>query len=122
MGKETEGSSNGAERYRRSRQRCGTLTKLFRPPNLALELNAEGIVEVLAVVAGLVLVLVSASDAVSTLVTTRRRPGRFWPTPLFYRRTWRAWQAVARRAEPELREGFLASYGPLSLLGLLILG
>jgi hypothetical protein len=120
VGKETEGSSNGAERYRRSRQRCGTLTKLFRPPNLALELNAEGIVEVLAVVAGLVLVLVSASDAVSTLVTTRRRPGRFWPTPLFYRRTWRAWQAVARRAGPELREGFLASYGPLSLLGLLI--
>jgi hypothetical protein len=27
VGKETEGSSNGAERYRSSRQRCGTLTK-----------------------------------------------------------------------------------------------
>jgi Ion channel len=82
-------------------------------------LNAEGVVEVLAVVAGLALVLVSASDAVSTLVTTRRRPGRFWPTPVFYRQTWRAWLAVGRRAAPELREGFLGSYGPLSLLGLL---
>jgi hypothetical protein len=29
VGKETEGSSNGAERYRSSRQRCGTLTKKF---------------------------------------------------------------------------------------------
>ena len=82
-------------------------------------MNAEGVVEVLAVVAGLALVLVSASDAVSTLVTTRRRPGRFWPTPVFYRQTWRAWLAVGRRAAPELREGFLGSYGPLSLLGLL---
>src|SRR5512132_4507742 len=61
----------------------------------------------------------SAYDAVSTLVTTRRRPGRFWPTPVFYRQTWRTWLAVGRRTAPELREGFLGSYGPLSLLGLL---
>jgi hypothetical protein len=73
------------------------------------------------VVAGLTLVLATASDAVSTLVTTRRRPGRFWPTPVFYRQTWRAWMAVGRRARPELREGFLGIYGPLSLLGLLVL-
>jgi hypothetical protein len=84
-------------------------------------LIAEGVVEVLAVVAGLTLVLATASDAVSTLVTTRRRPGRFWPTPVFYRQTWRAWMAVGRRARPELREGFLGIYGPLSLLGLLML-
>jgi hypothetical protein len=84
-------------------------------------LIAEGVVEVLAVVAGLTLVLATASDAVSTLVTTRRRPGRFWPTPVFYRQTWRAWMAVGRRARPELREGFLGIYGPLSLLGLLVL-
>jgi hypothetical protein len=65
-------------------------------------------------------VLVTAGDAVSTLVTTRRRRGRHWPTQVFYRRTWRAWVAVGRRARPELREGFLAVYGPLSLLGLLV--
>jgi hypothetical protein len=29
---------------------------------------------------------IAPSDAVSTLVTTRRRPGRFWPTPVFYGR------------------------------------
>jgi hypothetical protein len=40
---------------------------------------------------------------------------------VFYRQTWRAWLAVGRRARPELREGFLGTYGPLSLLGLLVL-
>jgi Ion channel len=83
-------------------------------------LKDVGVIEFLAAVAGLVLVLVSASDAVSTLVTTRRRRGRHWPTQVFYRRSWRAWVAVARRASPELREGLLAVYGPLSLLGLLV--
>ena len=82
--------------------------------------SAVGVVDLLAVVAGLALVLVTASDAVSTLVTTRRRRGRHWPTQVFYRRTWRAWVALGRRAQPELREGFLAVYGPLSLLGLLV--
>jgi hypothetical protein len=83
-------------------------------------LKDVGVIEFLAAVAGLVLVLVSASDAVSTLVTTRRRRGRHWPTQVFYRRTWRAWVAVARRVSPERREGLLAVYGPLSLLGLLV--
>jgi hypothetical protein len=90
----------------------------FWPPNLAVELVAKGVVEVLAVVAGLTLVLATAGDAVSTVVTTRRRRGRFWPTPVYYRWSWRAWRAVGQRAAPELREGFLGSYGPLSLLGL----
>jgi hypothetical protein len=84
-------------------------------------LVAKGVVEVLAVVAGLTLVLATAGDAVSTVVTTRRRRGRFWPTPVYYRWSWRAWRAVGQRAAPELREGFLGSYGPLSLLGLLVL-
>jgi Ion channel len=83
-------------------------------------LDAVGVVEVLAIVAGLAVVLSSASDAVSTLVTTRRRRGRHWPTQVFYRRTWRAWKAMGRRVPPELREGLLAVYGPLSLLGLLV--
>jgi hypothetical protein len=96
------------------------LTKFLGPSNLAVGLGAVGVVEFLAVVAGSVIVLVTASDAVSTLVTTRRRRGRHWPTQVFYRRTWRAWVAIGRRAGPELREGFLAVYGPLSLLGLLV--
>jgi Ion channel len=120
VGKETEGTSNGAGHYRRFAHGCGTLTKVVGRPNVAVELNAAGVVDLLAVVAGLALVLVSASDAVSTLVTTRRRRGRHWPTQVFYRQTWRAWVALARRAQPLLREGFLAVYGPLSLLGLLV--
>jgi hypothetical protein len=120
VGKETEGTSNGAGRYRKTAPRCGTLTKFIGRPNVAVELIAAGVVDLLAVVAGLALVLASASDAVSTLVTTRRRRGRHWPTQVFYRRTWRAWVALARRTQPELREGFLAVYGPLSLLGLLV--
>ena len=66
-------------------------------------MDTLGVVEVLALAAGLALVLVAASDAVSTLVTTRRRRCRRWPTPVFYRWTWRAWRAI-----------------PLSLLGLLV--
>ena len=85
------------------------------------DLDTLGVVEVLAVLAGLALVLMAASDAVSTLVTTRRRRGRHWPTPTYYRLTWRAWRAVGRRAGPEVREGFLGVYGPLSLLGLLVM-
>ena len=83
-------------------------------------MDTLGVVEVLALAAGLALVLVAASDAVSTLVTTRRRRGRRWPTPVFYRGTWRAWRAIARRASPDQREAFLGLYGPLSLLGLLV--
>jgi hypothetical protein len=83
-------------------------------------LDTLGVVEGLAVLAGLALVLGVASDAVSTLVTTRRRRGRRWPTPVYYRWTWRAWRAIALRRGSERREGFLGVYGPLSLLGLLV--
>jgi Ion channel len=85
------------------------------------DLDTLGVVEVLAALAGLALVLIAAGDAVSTLVTTRRRRGRHWPTPTYYRLTWRAWRAVGRRVGPEVREGFLGVYGPLSLLGLLVM-
>jgi hypothetical protein len=80
-------------------------------------LDSVGVVEVLA---GLALVLVTAGDAVSTLVTTRRRRGQRWPTPVYYRWSWRAWRAIGRLGGPEWREGFLGVYGPLSLLGLLV--
>jgi ion channel len=97
------------------------LTNLPGQPNLALGWHAEVVVGTLAVAAGLALVLVVAGDATSTLVITRRRRGRFWPTPVYYRWTWRAWRAAGRRATPERREGLLTTYGPLSLLGLLVL-
>jgi Ion channel len=87
---------------------------------MLLGMDSVGVLDVLAVVAGLALVLATAGDAVSTLVTTRRRRGRHWPTQVFYRQTWKAWKALGRRARADRREGFLAVYGPLSLLGLLV--
>ena len=53
MGKETEGTSNGGGRYLTIGMKCGTLTKLFPPPNLTLDLDSVGVVEVLAALTGL---------------------------------------------------------------------
>ena len=41
------------------------------------------LVRLLALLAGVVLVGAVATDAVSTLVTTQRRSGRWWPTYVF---------------------------------------
>jgi hypothetical protein len=80
------------------------------------------LVKLPALLAGVVLIGAVATDAVSTLVTTQRRSGRWWPTYVFYRRTWRLWRAAAQHVpSEEARERLLAVYGPLSLLGLLIL-
>jgi hypothetical protein len=83
--------------------------------------DAHLVVRLLALLTGAALVAVAATDAVSTLVTTQRRSSRLWPTYVFYRRTWRAWRALGQRIASERgRERFLAVYGPLSLLGLLV--
>jgi hypothetical protein len=111
VGKETEGTSNGAGHYRRFAHGCGTLTKVVGRPNVAVELNAAGVVDLLAVVAGLALVLVSASDAVSTLVTTRRRREAYerlrgLEVPLHpYERAW----AEFRRLREAYLPGLLAA-------------
>jgi hypothetical protein len=77
---------------------------------------------VIAVVIGTSIVLFAGTDAISTLVTTRRGRGRWWPTEVFYRFTWRAWRTIARGIKrDQRREGFLSVYGPASLLGLLVL-
>ncbi|MGH9032482.1 MAG: potassium channel family protein [Acidimicrobiia bacterium] len=76
---------------------------------------------VLAVAAGTSIVLFVLTDAIATLVTTRRVRSRWWPTEVFYRWTWRMWRRAARRIRrDQRREGFLSVYGPASLLGLLV--
>jgi hypothetical protein len=71
---------------------------------------------------GAVLVAVTLSDAADTLVSTRLRSGRWWPTEVFYRTTWTVWLAVGQRFRPgRRREQFLSLFGPLSLLVLLAL-
>jgi hypothetical protein len=78
-------------------------------------------VNLLEGIGGLALVGATAADAISTLVTTRRRVGRFWPNRVFYLLSWRAWSALARRSKDSAhREIYLSVYGPLSILGLLV--
>jgi hypothetical protein len=85
-------------------------------------MNGHLLARLLVLLAGAALVAAAATDAVSTLVTTRRRSSRLWPTYVFYQRTWRIWGALGRRVASERgRERFLAVYGPLSLLGLLVI-
>jgi hypothetical protein len=74
----------------------------------------------LDVVLGLLLVMLVAVDEVGTLVTTRRLQRRS-PTQAFYRYGWKGWAAMARRVRDEnRRESFLSVFGPISLLGLLV--
>ena len=59
-------------------------------------------------------------DAFEALVLPRRVTRRLRPTRLFYRVTWQAWSAVARRMrDGGRRETYLSFFGPLSLIVLL---
>jgi hypothetical protein len=69
---------------------------------------------------GALLVVTAVLDSVATLVTTRNRKGRYWPTNWFYRVSWRAWRRFGlHRRDEDRREQILTAYGPLSLLMLL---
>jgi hypothetical protein len=79
-------------------------------------------VHAVPIVIGTVVVLVALTDATATLVTTRPRKGRWWPTTAFYRVSWRFWRQLGlRRKDVEQRERVLGAYGPLSLLMLLVI-
>lgn len=73
-----------------------------------------------ASIAGFVLIFVILLDAFETVVLPRRIQRHFRITALFYRATWIRWTRIARHIKSNSRrEGFLAYYGPLSLLFLL---
>jgi hypothetical protein len=75
----------------------------------------------LVAVLGLLLLLLVLIDAFETVILPRRVAGRFRLTRVFYRLTWAPWAGVARRIRSKKqREGFLSVFGPLSLLGLLL--
>ena len=73
-----------------------------------------------ASIAGIVLIFLILMDAFETVVLPRRVRRTFRITGLFYKKTWRFWTRVGLHIKAEKRrEGFLAYYGPLSLIVLL---
>lgn len=74
-----------------------------------------------SLVAGLFLIATVLWDAFETIVLPRTVARRFRLALLYVRGTWRPWARVARTFQSEnRRERFLAVYGPVSLLGLLV--
>ena len=70
---------------------------------------------------GLLLIAVVLWDAFETVVLPRTVTRRLRLAALYFQATWNPWARVARMFEPDSRrERFLAIYGPLSLLGLLM--
>lgn len=77
---------------------------------------------VVAIIAGVVIILAVLLDAFETVVLPRRVQRHFRITNWFYRNTWRPWAKLTRHIKSQTRrEAFLGYFGPLSLIGLLAL-
>jgi hypothetical protein len=73
-----------------------------------------------ASIAGIVLIFLILMDAFETVVLPRRIKRSFRIASWFYKNTWGFWTRVGRHIKsPNRREGFLAYFGPLSLIVLL---
>jgi Ion channel len=75
---------------------------------------------ILAVIAGIALILAILLDAFETVVLPRRVTRHFRLTAWFYRNTWIPWARLAKRVKSaNRRESVLGYFGPLSLIALL---
>ena len=75
---------------------------------------------VVAIIAGVVIILAVLLDAFETVVLPRRVRRQFRITSWFYRNTWRRWaQLTAHIKSQTRRESFFGYFGPLSLIVLL---
>jgi hypothetical protein len=73
-----------------------------------------------ASIGGIVLIFLILMDAFETVVLPRRIKRTLRFTSVFYRKTWRLWTSAGMHIKaPNRREGFLAYFGPLSLIVLL---
>jgi hypothetical protein len=69
---------------------------------------------------GFVLIFLILLDAFETVVLPRRIQRRFRISASYYRITWMRWRKMAQRIKsPNRREGFLAYFGPFSLIQLM---
>jgi len=73
-----------------------------------------------ASIAGVVLIFIILMDAFETVVLPRRIKRSFRITGWFYRNTWGLWSRLGQHIKSaNRREGFLAYFGPLSLIPLM---
>jgi hypothetical protein len=71
---------------------------------------------------GILLVFVILRDTFETIILPRRVAGRLRVSKIFYQVTWKPWAAIGRRMPPgDRRETFLSTYGPISLIFLVVL-
>src|SRR2546423_12747439 len=79
------------------------------------------VLPILIALAGVALIAIVLWDAFETILVPRRIGRRVRLTRYFYIITWRPWRAAALSVgQAARRERVLATYGPLSLLGLLV--
>ena len=77
--------------------------------------------QVVSALIGLLLVGVALRDGFETVILPRRVSG-VRISKVFYRLTWKPWAAIGRRmAAGDRRETYLSTYGPISLLVLVVL-
>jgi hypothetical protein len=77
--------------------------------------------QIVAALVGAVLVFGVLRDTFETVILPRRVAG-VRLSKIFYQVTWRPWSAIGRRmASGDRRETFLSTYGPISLLFLIVL-
>ncbi len=77
--------------------------------------------EILAAIAGVVLIIGILIDSFESIVLPRRVSRRFRLSRFFYMVTWLQWSAIARKMRPgNRREYYLSYFGPLSLILLLV--
>ncbi len=79
------------------------------------------VAQLVAGLIGIALLFVVLRDAFETIVLPRRVTG-VRVSKLFYRLTWKPWAAIGRRMPAgDSRETYLSTYGPISLLVLIVL-
>jgi hypothetical protein len=79
-------------------------------------------VQIAAALVGILLVFVVLRDTFETIILPRRVSGRLRVSKIFYQVTWKPVAAIGRRMPlGDRRESFLSTYGPISLIFLIIL-
>ena len=77
-------------------------------------------VHIIAAVGGALVVVLTVGDVVGSLLVTQGRPALWRPSRLIIATTWPGWRFAADRLFRARREQFLARYGPLTLLLMLL--